>query len=86
MSSNVEQGTVIETVNEGGDEKRRTQIAGTSRPKRIKKAAFLSSMNENEKEVNRKIIENMNKRINYLRNPRFKKDKAPILINTVFHI
>lgn len=49
-----------------------------------KKAAYLQSMNEAEKAANFKIIDNMNKRINFLRNPRFKSTKAPITLNTRF--
>ena len=37
-----------------------------------KKAAYLQSLNESEKIANFKIIDNMNKRINFLRNPRYK--------------
>lgn len=36
-------------------------------------------MNEKDKEINHKIIKNMNKRVNYLKNPRFKINKAPVL-------
>lgn len=48
-----------------------------------KKAAYLQSLNESEKAANFKIIDNMNKRINFLRNPRFKANKAPITLNKV---
>ena len=33
---------------------------------------YLKHMNENEKLENHKIIQKMNKKINYLRNPRFR--------------
>lgn len=48
-----------------------------------KKAAYLQSLNESEKIANFKIIDNMNKRINFLRNPRYKSNKAPITLNKV---
>jgi hypothetical protein len=48
-----------------------------------KKAAYLQSLNESEKAANFKIIDKMNKRINFLRNPRFKANKAPITLNKV---
>ena len=48
-----------------------------------KKAAYLQSLNESEKAANFKIIDNMNKRINFLRNPRFKTTKAPFTLNKV---
>lgn len=48
-----------------------------------KKAAYLQSLNEAEKAANFKIIDNMNQRINFLRNPRFKMTKSPITLNQV---
>jgi hypothetical protein len=39
--------------------------------KKLKTPAYLSAMNEIEKEQNHKIIQNMNKRINFLKNPRY---------------
>jgi hypothetical protein len=51
--------------------------------KRYKKPAYLNTMSEAEKDANLKVIENMNKRLNYLRNPRYKEDKATILMSTV---
>ena len=39
--------------------------------KRYKKPAYLQSLNESEKAENFKIIDNMNKKISYLKNPRF---------------
>ena len=40
-------------------------------------------MSEAEKDANLKVIESMSKRLNYLRNPRFKEEKPPILMATV---
>ena len=40
-------------------------------------------MNESEKQANFKIIDSMNKKISYLKNPRYKVNKAPILMTTV---
>jgi len=37
-------------------------------------------LNESEKQENFKIIEKMNKKISFLKNPRFKKNKAPIIM------
>jgi len=53
-------------------------------PKKYHKPAYLNTMSEAEKQANLKVIENMNKRLNYLKNPRFKTDKAPPLLSTVF--
>lgn len=39
-------------------------------------------MNESEKQANFKIIDSMNKKISYLKNPRHKVSKAPILMTT----
>lgn len=50
---------------------------------KYKKPAYMNSLNEAEKAENFKIIDNMNKRVNFLRNPRYKKNKAPILLNKV---
>jgi hypothetical protein len=71
----------MSTLNEGDDLEE--QDAFTEKKKRKTKAAFLNSLNITEKEMNHKIIKNMNKRINYLRNPRFKETKAPIGTNMV---
>ena len=63
-----------------------TQQEGTARnllSKRYKKPAYLQSLNESEKAENFKIIEKMNKRVSYLRNPRYKTSGAPITLNTV---
>ena len=47
-------------------------VATTSKPKRKSKPAYLQSLNESEKQANFKIIEKMNKKISFLKNPRFK--------------
>ena len=44
---------------------------------------YLQTLNEAEKAENFKIIDNMGKRINFLRNPRFKTNKAPITLDKV---
>ena len=51
--------------------------------KRYKKPAYMQSLNEAEKAENFKIIDNMNKKISYLKNPRFKVNKVPILMTNV---
>ena len=51
--------------------------------KRQSKPAYLQSLNESEKQANFKIIDSMNKKISYLKNPRHKVSKAPILMTTV---
>ncbi len=51
--------------------------------KRASKPAYLQSLNESEKQANFKIIDSMNKKISYLKNPRHKVSKAPILMTTV---
>ena len=43
----------------------------------------MQSLNEQEKAENFKIIDNMNKKISYLKNPRFKVSKCPILFTQV---
>lgn len=48
--------------------------------KKAAKPAYLQSLNESEKAENFKIIDNMNKKISYLKNPRHKKNVAPILM------
>ena len=52
-------------------------------PRRYKKPAYLNTMSEAEKDANLRVIENMNKRLNYLKNPRYKTEKAQILMSTV---
>ena len=47
------------------------------------KPAYLQSLNESEKQANFKIIDSMNKKISYLKNPRHKINRAPILMTTV---
>lgn len=39
----------------------------------------MQSLNEAEKSENFKIIDNMNKKISYLKNPRFRVNKPPII-------
>ena len=51
--------------------------AGTSLKKQTK-PAYLQSLNESEKQANFRIIEKMNKKISFLKNPRYKKNMAPI--------
>ena len=51
--------------------------------KKASKPAYLQSLNESEKAENFKIIDNMNKKISYLKNPRHKKNVAPILMTAV---
>ena len=46
--------------------------AMTTTKKRKKKPAYLQSLNESEKQANFKIIEKMNKKISFLKNPRFR--------------
>ena len=43
----------------------------------------MQSLNESEKAENFKIIDNMNKKISYLKNPRYKVNKRPILLTQV---
>jgi len=51
--------------------------------KRASKPAYLQSLNESEKQANFKIIDSMNRKISYLKNPRHKINKAPILMTIV---
>lgn len=44
------------------------------------KPAYLNSLNESEKQANFKIIEKMNKKISFLKNPRFRVNKSPIVM------
>ena len=57
-----------------------TNANETTTKKRKSKPAYLQSLNESEKQANFKIIEKMNKKISFLKNPRFKKNKAPIIM------
>ncbi len=49
----------------------------------MKTARLLKVMSEEEKIENHKIIKNMNKRINYKRNPRYTIDKMPVTYNQI---
>ena len=74
------------TTSEGGPAA--TMGTGTAKSllgtkKRTSKPAYLQSLNESEKQANFKIIDSMNKKISYLKNPRHKVNKAPILMTTV---
>ena len=57
-----------------------TKMTETTTKKRKHKPAYLQSLNESEKQANFKIIEKMNKKISFLKNPRFKKNQAPIIM------
>lgn len=46
----------------------------------------MQSLNEAEKAENFKIIDNMNKKISYLKNPRFKVNKSPIIMTQVLSL
>lgn len=52
----------------------------TASKKRKTKPAYLQSLNEQEKQENFKIIEKMNKKISFLKNPRYKVNKSPIIM------
>ena len=54
--------------------------------KRKSKPAYMQSLNEHEKAENFKIIDNMNKKISYKKNPRYTVNKAPILFTQVSRI
>ena len=45
----------------------------------------MQSLNSKEKEQNFKIIESMNKKIGFKKNPRFKVNKVPITVEQVRH-
>jgi hypothetical protein len=51
--------------------------------KKKSKPAYLQSLSQSEKAENFKIIDNMNKKIAYMKNPRFKVSKAPITMTAV---
>ena len=73
---------------EGGPQDMNATANSTSKSllatkKRASKPAYLQSLNESEKQANFKIIDSMNKKISYLKNPRYKVNKAPILMTTV---
>lgn len=63
----------------GVNDKGATVTADGKSPKKSK-PAYLQSLNEQEKQANFKIIEKMNKKISFLKNPRFKVNKAPIIM------
>lgn len=46
----------------------------------------MQSLNQQEKAENFKIIDNMNKKISYQKNPRYTVNKAPILFTQVSYI
>jgi hypothetical protein len=48
--------------------------------KKRSKPAYLQSLNEQEKQANFKIIEKMNKKISFLKNPRYRVNKSPIIM------
>jgi len=50
---------------------------------KAKVPAYMQSLNQQEKAANFKILDNMNKKISYRKNPRFKVNKAPILFTEV---
>lgn len=72
-----------DTAQEGGDNPQGATDGGATLLKRTSKPAYLKSLNESEKAENFKIIDNMNKKISYLKNPRHKVSKAPILMTSV---
>ena len=51
--------------------------------KKASKPAYLQSLSQSEKAENFKIIDNMNKKIAYMKNPRYKVNRAPITMTTV---
>ena len=51
--------------------------------KKPKVPAYMQSLNQQEKAENFKILDNMNKKISYKKNPRFKINKAPIIFTRV---
>ena len=53
--------------------------------KKAKVPAYMQSLNQQEKAENFKILDNMNKKISYKKNPRFKINKAPILFTKVMN-
>jgi hypothetical protein len=71
-----------DTAQEGGDNPQGATDGGATLLKRTSKPAYLKSLNESEKAENFKIIDNMNKKISYLKNPRHKVSKAPILMTS----
>ena len=51
--------------------------------KRKNKPAYMQSLNEAEKAENFKIIDNMSKKVAFLKNPRYKISKTPIIMTQV---
>lgn len=51
--------------------------------KKPKVPAYMQSLNQQEKAENFKILDNMNKKISYKKNPRYKINKAPIIFTKV---
>jgi len=66
-----------------GDSKLNVTAEGDTKKlsaKKRGKPAYLQSLNESEKQANFKIIEKMNKKISFLKNPRYRVNKAPIIM------
>ena len=59
------------------------EAAKTLLKQKAKVPAYMQSLNQQEKAANFKILDNMNKKISYRKNPRFKVNKAPILFTEV---
>ena len=57
---------------------------GSSVAKKYAMAKYLTKMNEIDKAANNKIVKNMEKKINFLKNPRFKINRPPITFQQVF--
>jgi 16S rRNA G527 N7-methylase RsmG len=55
-------------------------VASETLKRKTAKPAYLQSLNESEKQANFKVIESMNKKISFLKNPRHKKNRAPIIM------
>jgi len=72
----------MEATAQEGENPQGATDAGATLLKRNSKPAYLKSLNESEKAENFKIIDNMNKKISYLKNPRHKVSKAPILMTS----
>ena len=69
----------MKTIKEGEEKKKESPY----KRRFYKVPEYLKAMTEIEKDINHKIIKNMSKRIHYLRNPRFKVDKAAITFDDV---
>lgn len=74
----------------GGGEQTANKNSGaegnTLMGKKPKVPAYMQSLNQQEKAENFKILDNMNKKISYRKNPRFKINKAPIIFTKVCNI